>query len=126
MTLEAAIQENTSAIRALIAAMAQGLPTTVEPSPAVVAAPRTKKEKMPAPAGKPEATAPATPSPAIDPPAAGATYDDVKNAIVKLSGMKGRDSVLAVLGQFDAAKGPDLKPEQFADFITHANAAMAA
>ena len=126
MTLEAAIQENTSAIRALIAAMAQGLPTMVEPSPAGVATPKTKKEKPPATEGKPEVTTPATPSPAVDAPAAGATYDDVKNAIVKLSGMKGRDSVLAVLGQFDATKGPDLKPEQFADFITQANVAMAA
>ena len=126
MTLEAVIQENTSAIRALIAAMAQGLPSMATPIAPIVTAPRTKKEKPPVTEDKAEAIAPATPSPAMDTPATGATYDDVKSAIVKLSSQKGRDSVLAVLGQFDAAKGPDLKPEQFADFITHANAAMAA
>ena len=126
MTLEAVIQENTSAIRALIAAMAQGLPSMATPIAPIVTAPKAKKEKPQATLDKADIPAPATPSPAIDTPAAGATYDDVKSAIVKLSGLKGRDSVLDVLGQFDATKGPDLKPEQFADFITQANAAMAA
>ena len=126
MSLEAAIQENTSAIRALIATMTKGLPTTGEPSSAVVAPPKTKKEKPPVTVDNAEATAPATPSPAMDTAATDATYDDVKNAIVKLSGQKGRDQVVALLSQFDAAKGPDLKPEQFADFLAQANAAMAA
>lgn len=126
MSLEAAIQENTSAIRALIATMTQSLPTTVEPSSAVVTQPKAKKEKPPAAVDHAGTATPATPSPAADAPAPGATYDDVKNAIVKLSGLKGRDQVVAVLSQFDAAKGPDLKPEQFADFIAQANAAMAA
>ena len=121
MSLEAAIQENTSAIRALIATMTKGLPTTGEPSSAVVAPPKTKKEKPPVTVDNAEATAPAA-----DSPAPGATYDEVKNAIVKLSGQKGRDQVVALLSQFDAAKGPDLKPEQFADFLAQANAAMAA
>ena len=126
MSLEAAIQENTSAIRALIATMTKGLPTTVEASSAVVAPPKAKKEKPPAAVDHAGTTTPATPSPAADAPAPGANYDDVKNAIVKLSGLKGRDQVVAVLSQFEAAKGPDLKPEQFADFIAQANAAMAA
>ena len=126
MTLEAAIQENTSAIRALIAAMTQGQPSTGEPNSAIVTPPKTKKEKPPVTVDYAEATAPVTPSPAMDTAATDATYDDVKNAIVKLSGQKGRDQVVALLSQFDAAKGPDLKPEQFAGFLAQANAAMAA
>lgn len=140
MTLEAAIQENTGAIRALIAALAQGIPTPSEPV-AAVAAPKARKEKPPVRVSGTEAgntpAMPETPVPAAAPveetavpavasPASGATYDEVKRAIVKLSGQKGRDQVLAVLGQFGAAKGPDLKPEQFAEFIAQADAAMAA
>ena len=52
--------------------------------------------------------------------------DEQLEIFVKLSGLKGRDQVVAVLSQFDAAKGPDLKPEQFADFIAQANTAMVA
>lgn len=54
-----------------------------------------------------------------------ATYDDVKAAIVKLSGAKGRDAVVACLQQFGAAKGPDLKPDQFAAFIAAVEKALA-
>ena len=129
MTLEAALQENTGAIRALIAALAQGIPTPSEPVAAVVA-PKAKKEKPAVRVSDTEVgSTPATSAPAATAeeaatPPQGATYDEVKAVIVKMSGAKGRDQVLAVLGQFGAARGPDLKPEQFADFIAQANAAM--
>ena len=131
MTLEAALQENTGAIRALIAALGQGIPTTSEPVAAVVA-PKAKKEKPPVRVSDTEVgSTPATPAPAATAeetasPTPGTTYDEVKRAIVKMSGLKGRDQVVAVLGQFGATKGPDLKPEQYADFIAQAEAAMAA
>lgn len=69
------------------------------------------------------------PAPAADSPSApgavSVTYDDVKVAILKLSNVKGRDAVLALLKPFGAAKGPELKPEQFAEFVAQANAAIA-
>lgn len=134
MTLEAAIQENTGAIRALIAALAKGASTTSEPVAAVVPTPKAKNEKPPASLSPVDASTSVSPAPAtaeetdgptVASPAPGTTYDDVKRVIVKMSGLKGRDQVLAVLGQFGAARGPDLKPEQFADFIAQADAAMA-
>lgn len=132
MTLEAAIQENTSAIRELIAAISKGIPTTTAQVAAVVAeAPQasapTKEPEAPA---KPEPAAPAAsqatsaPAPAASAPAP--SYEDVKHAIVKLSGSKGRDAVVTLLKDFGAGKGPDLKPEQFGDFIAKAQQLVAA
>lgn len=114
MSLEATIAENTSAIRELIAALAHGVPTT-----------SAQLQKV-AEQAKTESTPESSPSPAADvaqePAAAQAvpTYPDVVAAINKLGGAKGRDSVIDLLKTFGATKGPDLKPEQFADFIAKA------
>lgn len=133
MTLEAAIQENTSAIRELIAAISKGVPTTTAQVAAVVAeAPKTDKSAKavtePEAPAKPETAAPATSQAASDsaPAASAPTYEEVKHAIVKLSGSKGRDAVVSLLSEFGAGKGPDLKPEQFADFIAKATQLVAA
>lgn len=124
MSLEATIQENTAAIRELIAAIAKGLPVTGAQVAAVVAeAPaEVAKEKPPAP--KTEAKA-ETPAPAEEAPKL-ATYEDVRKAINDLAKAKGRDAVVGVLGQFGAAKGPDVKPEQYAAFVVAAHEAIEA
>jgi hypothetical protein len=45
------------------------------------------------------------------------TYDGhVKPAILTIAKERGRDIVTALLQRFGAGKGPDLKPEQFAEF----------
>lgn len=54
------------------------------------------------------------------------SYPDVVTAINALAKAKGRDAAVDLLGQFGAAKGPDLKPEQFAEFIQKATAATGA
>lgn len=54
------------------------------------------------------------------------SYPDVVTAINTLAKAKGRDAAVDLLAQFGAAKGPDLKPEQFAEFIQKATAATGA
>jgi hypothetical protein len=45
------------------------------------------------------------------------TYDGhVKPAILTIASKKGRDTVTALLQRFGAGKGPDLKPDQYAEF----------
>jgi len=75
---------------------------SADPKP-VKAAPSAKVEAAPAVGG--------TPSPTADIP-----YDQVSKAItdkVKVD----KDHVVAVLAKFGAKKGPELKPEQYADFL---------
>lgn len=143
MSLEAVTQENTAALKehtevmkALLARLTAGAITT----PAAekpVATPKSVPAASPAPS-KPTATAvadaapektasassPAAESAAAAPPAstaAPATYDQVKPLILKINTAKGREAALAALAKFGVDKGPDLKPEQFAEFIEYAN-----
>lgn len=128
MTLEAAIAENTSAIRELIAALANGTPTTAaqvekvvkeaKPAKATVAtngASSTQEPSSPLAAAAAPEPAPAAETP--QPGAASVTYEEVKKAIFALAGKKGRDAVVATLKTFGAEKGTDLKPAQYADFL---------
>lgn len=48
------------------------------------------------------------------------TYEDVKPLILELTKAKGREVAAGALAKFGAAKGPELKPEQFAEFVAHA------
>lgn len=140
--LEEVIKENTLAIRELIATIAKGVPTPAAQVAAVAAeAPKGQKAKATvatngasstqvgaSPAAPADATAQKT-APAAAPTADGAasvTYEDVKAAILKLSQAKGREQVVAALTAFGVAKGPELKPEQFAGFIAKANELVAA
>lgn len=54
------------------------------------------------------------------------TYDQVKPLILKLSAAKGREAAASALGKFGVAKGPDLQPGQYADFVAHAAEVLAA
>ena len=53
------------------------------------------------------------------------TYDSVVSAINKLAKGKGRDAAVAVLSKFGVTRGPELKPEQYADVIATCEAAGA-
>lgn len=139
MSLEATIQENTAAIRDLIAALANGVPTTVAQVAAVVdqapaeavaeaqpastarAAGKNKPEKADP---KPETLAQMNGAQAekaleghANAPKDQPTYQDAANAVTKLARTKGRDVAIQVLAQFDAKTLPDVKAEQFADVI---------
>lgn len=124
MSLEVAINENTQAIRELIAALAKGQTPTpaqveaVREEIAQVEKPQAKAKPEPAPEPKPEPTAetfPDTPS---------VTYQDAAAAITKLSRTKGRDAAVALLYRFKASKLPDVQPDQYFEIIEAAKAAM--
>lgn len=53
------------------------------------------------------------------------TYQDAATAVTKLSRAKGREAAVGVLAQFEAAKLPDVKPEQFAAVIAACEEALA-
>lgn len=131
--LEEAIKENTAAIRELIAAIAKGVPTTAAQVAAVVAeAPKTEKaekvvtktETVPVEqdlaASKNAKQAEEALNGHANADTKGVSYDDVKAVIIKVSGAKSRDDVVALLGKFGVAKGPDLKPAQYAEFVAAA------
>lgn len=135
MSLEIALQENTAAIHALIAAIQSG----AVPAAAVnVEAPAAKKSaaavKEAASSGQ-KNTKVADPAPTAEEPAkseaAGTrateqpTYDQVAKAITALAKAKGRDVAVGLLKEFGVAKGPDLKPEQYADALAAATAKLA-
>lgn len=110
--LELSIQENTAVMRLLIQAL-----TGIATLPATTAAPvEIDKPEATKTVGKAE---PATPEVDAVEKAEPVTYEDVKKLIIDLSK---KDKALAVgaLGHFGAAKGPELKPAQFAEFIVHA------
>lgn len=139
MSLEAAITENTNAIRDLIAAIKAGVPTTAAQVAAVV----TEAQAETAKAGKEEAAAKKTTAAATEAAArtqstaeAGAdaaqekkadnseasdkpapTYQDAAAAINKIAKAKGRDAAVAVLAKFGAGNLKEVKPENFADII---------
>lgn len=143
MSLEATIQENTNAIRELIAAISKGMPVAASTVAAVVEQGKTTTEKavttkksdvktassQPGAEQKSEAPkgdAQGTAEPAADntAPADGgavngtaATYSDAAAAVTALAKAKGRDAAVAVLKDFGAAKLPDIKPEDFAAVI---------
>jgi len=103
------------------------------PAPAAVAGKNTAKEPAAdAPAKTASAPLPAAESAAAPAPASTAatdeplTYDkDVKPLILKISTTKSRDVLVAALGKFNVARGPELKPEQYAGFVAHARELLA-
>lgn len=141
MSIEVAIQENTAAMRELIAVWsklnaqakaidksesvdtvtAAGKPVEAKTEKAAKETTKPKAETKPAEAET--KAAPAETKPA-ETETAGATYQDAAAAITKLSRTKGRDAAVAILTEFGAAKLPDVKPEQFADVIAAAEAAL--
>lgn len=52
------------------------------------------------------------------------TYEDVKPLILDLTKAKGREVAAGALAKFGAAKGPELKPDDFAAFVAHAKSLL--
>ena len=118
MSLEQALAENTAALKAHTAALlGQDAPTEtvsekverVTKSQAAKTAPKAAKKEEP-----------------VAPVEAGPDYQAVKKSFLALCAEKGKDAGLAVLKPFGVAKCPDLKPEQYAEFIEASDAAATA
>ena len=129
MSLEQAIQENTAAIRELIAALGTGA-TSQAAAPvetATVEDPKaekpTKEKKQSAPAATPESKGEV--APVADEPAP-VSYDDCAQAVTKLAKSKGRPAAVALLGQFDLKTLQDAKdkPELLAQVKAAADAEL--
>lgn len=110
MSLEAAIQENTAAIKQLIAVMS-GKPG-VTPEVKASASKPAAASSVSSPAEK---SAPAS--------SAAIAYDDVKKITLALA-KQNRDAAVAVLKEFGAENALKLKPEQYADFMKKAEAKL--
>ncbi len=109
MSLEQSLNENTAALRELIALWKAG----------TVPAPAATPSDAPVKVVLPPAQAVATSSPAAAAPAASEpakveiTYEVIKAKIVRLAAERGRGQSLAVLQRLGVTKGPDIKPEQY-------------
>jgi hypothetical protein len=102
MTLEAAIEQNTAALKALLDHYTAAAANDAK-APATLAV-------VPA-----SGTAPAADT---------LTYPDVQKITLELSKVRGREAAVACLKQFGATKGPELKPEQYAAYVAKARAAL--
>ena len=129
MSLEQAIQENTAAIKALIAALGTGA-TSQAAAPAETATveePKaeksTKEKKQSAPAATPESKEDA--AAAADEPAP-VSYDDCAQSVTKLAKSKGRPAAVALLGRFGLKTLQDAKdkPELLAQVKAAADAEL--
>jgi hypothetical protein len=134
--LASAVNANTAAIRELIKAISNGVPTTAAQVAAVVEevkaeAPaktekKAKAEKTEAPKAEPAATPEpkeeAAPAADEGPGEPEVTYQDAAAAITALSKTKGRDAAVALLKKFGASKLPEVKPEDFAAIVAEAKA----
>ena len=129
MSLEQAIQENTAAIKALIAALGTGA-TSQAAAPeetATVEEPKAEKpakeKKQSAPAATPESKEEV--APAADEPTP-VSYDDCAQSVTKLAKSKGRPAAVALLGQFDLKTLQDAKdkPELLAQVKAAADAEL--
>ena len=129
MSLEQAIQENTAAIRELIAALGKGAPSqaAAPTETATVEEPKVEKpakeKKQLAPAATPESKEEAA---AAADDHAPVSYDDCAQAVTKLAKTKGRPAAVALLGQFDLKTLQDAKdkPELLAQVKAAADAEL--
>ncbi|NYT45121.1 hypothetical protein H0A64_09835 [Alcaligenaceae bacterium] len=139
MSLEIALAENTAAIRELIAKLSTGatIPQdAVADKPATTAkstkATKTDPKSDAAPAS--EQTPPASDNSknstsesneASDSATEQPTYQEVAALITKVSRTVSREAAVELLDGFGAKRGPDLKPEQFADVVAACEKALA-
>lgn len=122
MTITLTIQ-NPAQFTTLAAAIGGTAPVVATTEAAKIELPKAEPN-----AKKPAAEAAEKPAPAVteaEPEkqeetagtAAAVEYATVSKHITESVKSKGRDAVVATFNQFGAAKGPELKPEQYADFI---------
>ncbi|MDZ7789714.1 MAG: hypothetical protein U5L08_04320 [Xanthomonadales bacterium] len=127
MTLETAIQENTQAVRDLIATLganAYRKEKAVHDEPDFSTPPGTEHKTLPDP---PKVEAKAEPvtentDPTPDAPA-GPTIDDVRAAALALVKAH-RDELVDILSDMDAAKATDLPEAKWAEFIDRASSVV--
>ena len=144
MALEAAILENTAAVRELIAVLAHRqmdvvarlntisidqidvsdsvkvVPTTV----ADVEPPKVAPRPTPAAAKPVEVQAAASSTTAPAAASAAVSYDDAKAAVLAVSKRLGREDALAILRKFGTEKLPEVDPSQFAAVVAACNQAL--
>jgi hypothetical protein len=83
------------------------------PRNSVAVPPQEQTDPKPAARAATKAPKAAAPAALAAPAAPAIAYKDVQEAGQKLFMKKGRDALTEVLGRFSAARGPDLKPEQY-------------
>ena len=136
MSIEQALADNTAAIRELIEALKQGVPTTHAQDAAVVTeaadtkptkAEKAKVEKK-ADAPKPEAeeSSAATPEQKEEAAAAEVSLDDVVAATLALGKAGKRQQLVEKLGELGAAKASALPDTEWAGYVEWANALLEA
>ena len=119
MSLEIALAENTATMKQLIELLKGGamVPAAEEPK-------KTRKPRGEAPP-EPEAPKAKAAEPEIETPAAPAVeYKQIADAITKLAAQD-RSKAVEILAGFGVKRGPDLKPEQWADALAQLQAALA-
>lgn len=122
MSLEAALQENTTAIRELIAALSAGAVITKAKQAEPKKAPVAKAQPAPEPVTKEQPVSEPVPveQPVTEEPEQlelEVSYDDVSKAVVALHRAKGRQAAVEVLEKFGLPTAREAKPEQWAPII---------
>lgn len=141
MSLEIALAENTAAIRELIAKLSTGaaIPQdAVVDKPADKPATTAKNTKATKTDPKPDAAQSSEPTQTVSDNSASSstesneasateqpTYQEVAALITKVSRTVSREAAVELLDGFGAKRGPDLKPEQFADVVAACEKALA-
>jgi hypothetical protein len=116
MSLELELQRCTAALEALTAVLGKTAIFPVidtAPAPAEVAPPKPQAAPVVAPASTMSATTPASGTPEVTPTI---EYAAVAKAITDVFKVD-RAKVIEVLAKFGAAKGPQLKPADYAAFL---------
>lgn len=129
MSLEQALQENTVAIRELIAALTNHAPTpapTKEVEAAAEKAVEKAKAKAPAKKTEPAVETAANRSSDADATSDAVTYSQVSDAVLKLVAAKGRAAATDILTDMGLKSAREAKPEQYAELLAKVAEVMGA
>ncbi len=130
MSLEAAVQENTAALKAFTAALSSA--ALLNAGPATGAAPDKAETKTVEPKKAPpkKATAKAEPLPAAEEAEQGADeaipYEAVREKTLATVKDHGRDFMAPIFEKFGVTTAKDLKPEDYYDYLQAIDRATAA
>jgi len=124
MSLETLLEENTKALAANTAALlrAAGVPLNATQARAAVDGQANRP-----PAAAPAKATPAKPTVAPEAPAGNALdyTTAVKPKVIKFGEVKGREALIAVLGEFNAKNGKEVKPADYAALVTKLDEGLA-
>jgi hypothetical protein len=133
MSLEIALQENTSALKALFALLSANTGKQMNGAEylATLAQPAAAEVKAESP--KPAATQPAAEIKAAKPEAAAASPSEpidyakqVKPMLLKVSADKGRDALVTLLAKYGVTKGDKLPADKLGDVLAEVETLLAA